>query len=102
MKPILFTAILIAILLGSSTQWANQAALGQARRATTVTPTPYLFVWTGDGDQKDSDFLAVIDALPSSPTYGEIVATLPVGVRATSPHHTECEFPVGANLFANG
>jgi hypothetical protein len=103
MKPMLFSALLIiTIFLGPSTQWTNQAAVGQARRTTTVTPTPYLFVWTGDDDQRDSDFLAVIDALPSSPTYGEIVATLPVGVRATFPHHTEYEFPVGANLFANG
>ena len=67
-----------------------------------MTPSPYLFVWTGDDDEKDSDFLVVIDAQPSSPTFGEIVATLPVGVKATSPHHTEYEFPVGSILFANG
>ena len=30
---------------------------------------------------------------PSSSTYGEVIATLPVGVRGTSPHHTEYEFP---------
>ncbi len=49
----------------------------------------HLFVWAGDADQKDSDFLAVIDARRSEPTYGQVVATLPVGASATMPHHTE-------------
>ena len=104
-KPIRIIILLIILLLSPTTQRINDAAFGQEKRAVgsaTVTPSPYLFVWTGDDDEKDSDFLAVIDALPSSPTYGEIVATLPVGVRATSPHHTEYEFPVGSILFANG
>ena len=101
MKIILITSLLIlAILLVPSTQVINLSAYAQQQR--TETPTPYLFVWTADDDEKDSDFLAVIDALPSSPTYGEVIATLPVGVRATFPHHTEYEFPAGAKLFANG
>lgn len=101
MKPFLIVAILIIAPLSGP-----DAVLGQAARSagsnTTSNPSPYLFVWAGDDDEKDSDFLAVIDALPSSPTYGEIVATLPVGVRATSPHHTEYEFPSGSTLLANG
>ncbi|HVQ38364.1 MAG TPA: hypothetical protein VMS31_12570, partial [Pyrinomonadaceae bacterium] len=101
MKLVLTVVTLIAIWLGPASH-SIKAVFGQEQRLAAATPTPYLFVWTGDEDQKESDFLAVIDALPSSPTYGEIVATLPVGVRATSPHHTEYEFPVGANLFANG
>jgi hypothetical protein len=64
--------------------------------------SPYLFVWSGDSDGKDSDFLAVIDARPRSSTYGEIVATLPVGASGTFPHHTEYEFPSNSILFANG
>lgn len=102
MKLILFTAILITVLLGPSTQSTNAAALGQARRATTLTASPYLFVWTADADAKDSDFLAVIDANPDSQTYGQVIATLPVGARATFPHHTEYEFPKESILFANG
>ena len=62
----------------------------------------YLFVWTGDGDRKASDFLAVIDADAASTTYGHVVASLPVGVTATMPHHTEYEFPRDAMLFAVG
>ena len=64
--------------------------------------SPYLFVWAGDSDGKESDFLAVLDALPTSATYGDIVATLPVGAIGTFPHHTEYEFPANAQLFANG
>jgi hypothetical protein len=103
MKQILTTSLLfIVIVFGPLTQSLGQGAIAQEERVATSSPAPYLFIWTGDDDQKDSDFLAVIDALPSSRTYGEIVATLPVGVRATSPHHTEYEFPAGAILFANG
>jgi 56kDa selenium binding protein (SBP56) len=62
----------------------------------------YLFAWTGDGDRKLSDFLAVIDADPASKTYGHLVATLPVGSAATMPHHTEYDFPRDGILLANG
>ena len=65
-------------------------------------PSPYLFVWAGDSDGKDSDFLAVIDARPESTTYGDVVATLPIGANGTFPHHTEYEFPSNSLLFANG
>lgn len=64
--------------------------------------SPYLFVWTGDADRKESDFIAVIDVRPNSKRYGQIVATLPVGAIGTRPHHTEHEMPVGNILFANG
>lgn len=64
--------------------------------------SPYLFVWAGDDDEQDSDFLAVIDARPDTPTYGQVIATLPVRARSTFPHHTEYEFPTRSILFANG
>jgi hypothetical protein len=62
----------------------------------------YLIVWAGDEDGKDSDFLAVIDVRRSASSYGEIIATLPVGAKATMPHHTEYEYPANDTLFANG
>jgi hypothetical protein len=62
----------------------------------------YLFAWTGDSARTSSDFLAVIDALPSSPTYGTVVASLPTGAIATHPHHTEAELGDNAHLLANG
>lgn len=62
----------------------------------------YLFAWSGDADQEDSDFLAVIDARATSPDYGQVVATLPVGATGTMPHHLQYEFPDNKLLFANG
>ena len=62
----------------------------------------YLFVWAADADQKESDFLAVIDVDPESPAYASVVATVPVGITATMPHHTEHEMPAGGMLWANG
>src|SRR6266481_7775257 len=62
----------------------------------------YLFAWCGDTEKKSSDFLAVIDAEPSSPTYGKILRTAPTGVAGAIPHHTEIEMPTGGLLMANG
>lgn len=74
-----------------------------ACRAETSPPTgDYLFVWAGDSAGKASDFLAVIDATPSSPQYGAVVASLPTGVAATHPHHTEAQLGANDHLLANG
>jgi hypothetical protein len=73
-----------------------------------ASPTPdvaasrYLFLWAGDEDKKESDFLAVVDVDRQSPTYAQIVTTLPVGAVGTMPHHTEYEMPAGGVLWANG
>jgi hypothetical protein len=71
-------------------------------KAPKAEGSPYLFIWSGDAVHKSSDFLAVIDANPSSPSYGRIVSSVPVGVAGTMPHHTEYEFPKDDVLFANG
>ncbi len=62
----------------------------------------YLFVWAGDAAHQSTDFLAVIDANPSSPSYTRIVSSVPVGATGTMPHHTEYEFPDRSILIANG
>src|SRR5262245_10678133 len=62
----------------------------------------YLFVWAGDSTGTASDFLAVIDAAPSSPHYGSVVATLPTGMSGAHPHHTEAEPAANGHLLANG
>lgn len=90
MKLCLFSLLILLL--------ANQTFLAQR----ALTPSPYLFVWSGDTDKKDPDFLAVVDARPGSASYGEIVATLPVGAKGTFPHHTEYEFPANSLLFVNG
>lgn len=78
------------------------AGLGWSAAAAEVQPAQYLFAWSGDEDEKDSDFLAVIDADPGSANYGKVVATAPIGVKATMPHHIEYETPPAQTLFANG
>ncbi len=62
----------------------------------------YLFVWTGDADRDDSDFLAVLDVTPSSSHYGTVVAAAPVNERGLQPHHTEHVYSAGHPLFAIG
>jgi hypothetical protein len=62
----------------------------------------YLFAWAADADKQDSDFLAVIDVAPRSPTYASVVSTLPVGAKGTVPHHTNYEMPSDGMLWANG
>ena len=68
----------------------------------TTAPRSYLFLWAGDAAYKASDFLAVIDADPSSPGYGVVVASLPTGTSGTHPHHTEHQLPASGHLLANG
>lgn len=83
-------AVTVALLL-SAGAWRPAAA-----------PGAYLFLWAGDSAGKASDFLAVIDADPSSPKYGSVLASLPTGVAGTHPHHTEAEMPADGHLLANG
>src|SRR5438552_16589159 len=46
-----------------------------------------LYVWTSDADQKDPDFLSVLDADPASPSYGKVIATAPTGSPGNEAHH---------------
>jgi hypothetical protein len=61
----------------------------------------YLFVWAGDAAGQQTDFLAVIDASPSSPHYGQLLTTLATDQQTKLVHHTEYTMPVGGILFAN-
>jgi hypothetical protein len=61
----------------------------------------YLFVWAGDDAKKSDDFMAVLDADPGSPHYGQPVASVAVPGPSGTPHHTELEMPEGGFLFAN-
>lgn len=85
---------------------AGGAALllaGCAGPSDRATASRYLYVWAGDVDNKESDFLAVVDVRPSSTTYGQVIATEPVGMTGTLPHHLEYSLPdSGQLLFANG
>ncbi len=86
---------------------ATPAARGPEDESVFVRGLPagqhesLLYVWTSDADQKDPDFLAVIDANPTSPSYGTVIATAPAGSPANEAHH----FGYTANadrIFAGG
>jgi hypothetical protein len=61
----------------------------------------YLFVWEGDDAKQSSDFLAVLDADPKSPHYGQTVASVAVPGPGGTPHHTEAQMPEDNFLLAN-
>jgi hypothetical protein len=66
------------------------------------TGSRYLYIWMGDKDEKDDDFIAVLDVLESSPTYGKVLTSQPVGLKGSMPHHFEYELPApGQLLFGN-
>jgi hypothetical protein len=85
--------MLLAVVL------ATTAACRDGRDGRDST---YLFLWAGDSAHKASDFLAVIDATPTSARYGSIVASIPTGVAGAHPYHTEAEMPADGHLLANG
>jgi hypothetical protein len=71
-------------------------------RAQPVEDSPYLLVFAGDEDEADSDFLAVLDVKPGSPDFGKAIATTPIGMKASMPHHMEYVLPpAGELLFMN-
>ena len=73
-----------------------------APRASNGSPARFLYVWAGDVDGKDSDFLAVVDVRQDSPTYTKILTTTPVGATQSLPHHLEYALPdTDQTLFAN-
>lgn len=79
------------------------ALAGSASAPAAPTAAPdYIFVWATDVGAKKSDFLAVIDASPSSPTYAEMISSVATGVPLSIAHHTEHVMPAGGKLFANG
>ena len=76
-------------------------ALTRDTAAAATASGHYLFAWTGDQDKKGTDFLAVIDADPASPTYGKLITTLVTGQTTMQVHHTEYVMPASGMLFAN-
>lgn len=64
-----------------------------------------LYVWTRDGDHKESDFLAVLDVDPKSASYGKVIATAPTNSTANEAHHfgytASADRIFGAGLLSN-
>ncbi len=63
---------------------------------------PYLIVWAGDADRQHSDFLAVIDADPTSASYGSVLQTYPVRSRGNEPQWLNPTERDDRRVFASG
>ena len=64
--------------------------------------SPYLFVFAGDQDLEDPDFLAMMNVDPASETRGEPISSVSIGLKDSMPHHTEYVAPpVGEPIFMN-
>ena len=59
----------------------------------------YLLVSAGDADEADSDFLAVIDLRSDSAQLGEVIQTMPTGMKSSMPHHMEYAMPPAGVLL---
>jgi 56kDa selenium binding protein (SBP56) len=90
------------LLAGVAIIWGCHTGAPTTVTGRAVPESRYLFVWAGDSDKQESDFLAVIDVDRRSPTYAQVITTLPVGATATMPHHTEYQMPASDELWANG
>lgn len=91
------TAPLTLWFLGSLMAACSQTAVS----IPASSPSPYLLVFAGDADEADEDFLAVVD-LGTGPTAGRVIATAPIGLKASMPHHMEYALPpAGELLFMN-
>ena len=64
--------------------------------------SPYLFVFAGDQDKEDPDFLAMMNVDPSSETRGEPISSVSICHKDSMPHHTEYVAPpAGEPIFMN-
>lgn len=92
-------------MLLSGLLFVSLFSCGAPARDATSSRAPLLYVWTGPHgtDQKNAsnDFLAVIDADPSSARYGAVLATGDAGVPGAMAHHSEFVLPEGRPLFAS-
>jgi len=105
-------SFVLAIVVVTSAACAPNEPSGGTDSAPTEAASSeaasYLYVWAGDPDENDSDFVAVIDAAPASATYGEILSTVGeilstvVVGRSAGAHHTEHVMPEGDLLIVNG
>jgi hypothetical protein len=77
-----------------ATLWAAMSLAVSAEAAPVPTgPGRYMFAWAGAVGGKGEDFIAVIDANPDSPHYGELVTSAASGIVSQQVHHTEYWMP---------
>src|SRR5579863_3083377 len=93
--------VLRPFLLGIALLSGSPLASAQSQNPNAHMSGHYLFAWTGDVNLKGNDFLAVLDADPASPSYGQLVTTVATEQQTVRIHHTEYVMPDSGMLFAN-
>lgn len=89
-----FITLLLCLGLSGCPQISKTPDSGTASR--------YLYIWMGDKDGKEDDFIAVVDVQEGSPTFGRFLASQQVGLKGSMPHHLEYEIPSpGQLLYGN-
>src|SRR3989442_10316605 len=78
------------------------SACARRPEAPLFAGDPYLLVWAGDADRQSSDFLAVLDADPTSPSYGKVLRTYPVRSRGNEPQALIAAPRADRRVFASG
>ncbi|WP_367323345.1 hypothetical protein [Streptomyces sp. HUAS ZL42] len=79
----------------TATNHLTKAANGPGRK--------WLLVWAGPAGQPAPDFLAVVDATPGSPTYGQVANTVTTGPgTGNEPHHLQYMWHKGDRIYAGG
>src|ERR1700730_14422057 len=91
MRRVVFILILLFCVIAVASHLQDQKP----------APGHYLFVWCGDAGRKGNDFLAVVDADLSSPSYGHLLTSLATDQQTMRVHHTEYTMPASGMLFAN-
>lgn len=84
-------AVMIAILIAVAGRPAGGVdAQGNENGLAGAGQDTVLYVWAGDQARVAPDFLAVIDFNEHSPTYGQVIRTVPLpppGNAGNEPHH---------------
>src|SRR5436309_13869968 len=78
------------------------SACARHPEAPLFTGEPYLLVWAGDADRQNGGFLAVLDADPTSPSYGKVLRTYPVRSRGNEPQALLGAPRADRRVFASG
>jgi hypothetical protein len=89
--------VVFAVMLGCSGSRESTPA------SESSAPSRYLYVWAGTGHDSTAglNMITVLDANPTSKTYGSVIAAQTVDSSGLMPHHTEFVLPAKGPLFAN-
>ena len=97
--PVLFAMFFGAVALtGTAPASRDGNETGRGHK-----PAKTLYIWTGDQDRLDPDFLAVVNFDEESDDYGKVIKTVPVpfpGNTGNEPHH--CHLSADENILACG